>query len=446
MNFIIAAQIGNIIMKSYQGIYQRLIWLILFSLSFSVKAQELLLVNANIVNPKTQQIKPGHILIENEVISATLQHIPNDFTGRVIDLKGKWVIPGLNELHTHSGGNRAPGGVSEHFGTTATMQLLLSVGVTSLLDLFGDERGLFNQRKLQREGKIAGADLFTSLSCLTATKGHCTEYGIRTRTMDSPEEAVAVVNDLATKLPDVIKIVYTKDTSLPTISYETLVAAINTAKKHNIKTIVHINSIADMKDVIAAKADAITHLPSHEEVTVDIAKAMAENNVAMIPTVVSDTDAVDFISQPSLLTTPMADYLVSNLIRNAYMNVDLEPSRMKELQEKNNMFYRSLKTLSDAGVTLLTGSDTGGSGTVQGYSLHRELVKFVRSGLTNWQALQASTTNAGQFLDKKYGVSDGDEANLVILNASPIDDISNTQKVALVIHHGRVIKSFLSQK
>jgi imidazolonepropionase-like amidohydrolase len=65
--------------------------------------------------------------------------------------------------------------------------------------------------------------------------------------------------------------------------------------------------------------------------------------------------------------------------------------------------------------------------------------------MTTWQALQASTTNAGQFLGKKLGVNKGDEANLVILQASPIEDISNTQKVAFVIHHGKVIQSFLSQ-
>jgi len=425
--------------------YQCFIWFSVIITSYAVQAQELLLTNANIVDPKTEQIRQGHLLIEDDIIKATLQAIPENFTGQIIDVEDKWIIPGLNELHTHSGGNRAPGRVSEHFGTTATMQLLLSVGVTSLLDLFGDERALYNQRKLQQDGKIAGADLFTSLSCLTATKGHCTEYGIDTRTMDSPEEAVAVIRDLATKSPDVIKIVYTKDARLPTISNETLIAAINAAKKHQIKTVVHINSLADMTDVIAAKADVITHLPSNEEITPDIAKAMAENNVAMIPTLVSDTDTVDFITQPLLLETPMARYLVSDLIRDAYINVSLKPSRVAELQMRNTMFYRSLKTLSAAGVTLLTGSDSGGSGTIQGYSLHRELVKFVQAGLTSWQALQASTTNAGQFLGKKFGVNEGDEANLVILQASPIEDISNTQKVEFVIHHGKVIQSFLSR-
>ena len=71
-------------MRTNQSIYQRFIWLIIFSTSFTVTAQELLLTNANIVDPKTQQIRQGHLLIENDIISATLQNIPNDFTGKIV--------------------------------------------------------------------------------------------------------------------------------------------------------------------------------------------------------------------------------------------------------------------------------------------------------------------------------------------------------------------------
>ena len=60
-------------MKSYQSIYQSFIWLTVFITSYAVQAQELLLTNANIVDPKTEQIRQGHLLIENETITATLQ-------------------------------------------------------------------------------------------------------------------------------------------------------------------------------------------------------------------------------------------------------------------------------------------------------------------------------------------------------------------------------------
>lgn len=431
-------------MKAITPAYRYLLLVICSVVCMNISAQDLLLINATIVDPRSEQIRQGNLQIEDGLIIAETKTIPEHFSGKVLDLKGKWIMPSLNEMHTHSGGNRAPGGISEHFGTLGTAQLLLSVGITSMLDLFGDEQALQVQRRLQRDGKVGGADLFTSLSCLTASKGHCTEYGIDTRTMDSPSEATAVVNSLAKQGPDVIKIVYTKDGRMPSIDYGTLLAAVTAAKSNGLKSVVHINSIADIKDVVKAQADAITHLPSDEELTADIAALIAQNNIVFIPTVVSDTDYVSFVDQPSLLQTPMARYLVSDKIRQAYSLVEVEPTRLEQLKQKNQRFYRSLKTLADAGVSLLAGSDTGGAGTVQGYSLHRELIKFVDSGLSNWQALAAATTTAGDFLGKRFGVQAGDEANLIVLEASPIDDIRNSQKVELVIHHGRIFESYMS--
>jgi len=429
-------------MKSYQNIYQGLTCIIVFCASFVVQAQELLLSNANIVDPKTKSVRQGHLLIENETIIATLEKVPENFTGQIIDIKNQWIIPGLNELHTHSFGNRGPGGANNFVGTDGTAKLMLSAGVTSLLDLFGNEDKLFEHRQQQQNGKILGADIFTSLSCLTATKGHCTEYGIPTRVMDTPKQAIEVVNALAKKSPNVIKIVYNQYGRLPSINKATLKAAIDTAKKHQIKTIIHISSVDDMRDAILAGASALTHIPDDKEIPVTIAELMAKHNVVSIPTLSVDTDLVDFIKYPEILATPMAVKLASEQIRASYKLEDLKwtPAKLDKLHNRSQHYYRSAKTLIDAGVTILTGSDSGNYGTIQGYSVHREMIKLVHSGMSTWQALQASTTNAGQFLGKKFGVNHGDEANLVILQASPIENISNTQKVAFVIHHGKVIQ------
>ena len=87
----------------------------------------------------------------------------------------------------------------------------------------------------------------------------------------------------------------------------------------------------------------------------------------------------------------------------------------------------------------MTGTDAGNLGTFQGYSVHTELALLVEAGLSPWQALAASATVPGEFWGKSFGVQPGDEANLVVLSASPIEDIRNTEKIEMVIHHGKVV-------
>ena len=88
---------------------------------------------------------------------------------------------------------------------------------------------------------------------------------------------------------------------------------------------------------------------------------------------------------------------------------------------------------------MLVGTDAGNWGTIHGYSVHRELILLVEAGLSPWEALAAATTNAGNLLGRHYGVRPGDEANLVILDASPIDDIANTQRISAVISRGKLV-------
>src|SRR6185503_11791304 len=99
----------------------------------------------------------------------------------------------------------------------------------------------------------------------------------------------------------------------------------------------------------------------------------------------------------------------------------------------------SIRRLHAAGVPMLTGTDAGNLGVVQGYSVHRELIRLVEAGLSPWDAIAASTTRAGEFLGRKFGVQPGDDANLVVLEGSPIDDIANTQRISRVVMRGRVV-------
>ena len=82
---------------------------------------------------------------------------------------------------------------------------------------------------------------------------------------------------------------------------------------------------------------------------------------------------------------------------------------------------------------MLTGTDGGNFGVFQGYSVHRELELLAEAGVSPWAALRAATTDAARFLDRRWGVEPGDEATLLVLEASPVEAIANTKRVHTVI-------------
>ena len=112
---------------------------------------------------------------------------------------------------------------------------------------------------------------------------------------------------------------------------------------------------------------------------------------------------------------------------------------MDEQQREAPEKFDSVRRMAEAGVGILLGTDSGNWATLQGYSVHRELEKLVQAGLSPREALAAGTTRAGEFLGREYGLKSGDEANLVVLDASPMSDIRNTQQIHMVIHHGTIV-------
>ena len=151
---------------------------------------------------------------------------------------------------------------------------------------------------------------------------------------------------------------------------------------------------------------------------------------------------LDFLYDEKVLDNPLARALTTPAVIAAYRSPEFIAS-VKEFREIGESraaeIRRSVKTMADAGVTILAGSDSGALGTIHGYSAHREVIKLVEAGLSPWQALAAATTGPGAFLGQPYGVTKGSVANLVVLDASPIADIHNTQRIAYVIHHGAIV-------
>ena len=410
-------------------------------------AQHLALTGATILDPADESVRHGVLLIEDGAVSRIAEAVPPDFPGEILDLTGKFVIPALADLHSHTFGNNSPAGMPQFLGPQGTANAALYTGVAFVLDLFSAEEMILSFRGRQREEGGQGAEILAAGPCFTATSGHCTQYGIPTRTVDTPEEARREVADLATSGPDVVKVVYDHQSyggvTFPTVDLPTLTAALETAREHGISTVVHVGTWRDLREAALAGADAVTHTPGPDPLPPDLAGILVRAGTFHIPTLAVQGDFARMLDDPALLDDSLLVETVPAALLDAYRGAAAANPRIegwlawqRTLMAPNPA---AVGALAAAGVPMLAGTDGGNFGVFQGYSVHRELELLVEAGLSPWAALRASTTDAGRFLNRRWGVEPGDEATLLVLDASPVEAIGNTKRVHAVVHRGVVV-------
>ena len=257
-------------------------------------AQHLALTGATILNPADESTQHGVLLIEDGRVSRIAETVPPDFPGETLDLTGKFVMPALADLHSHTFGNGSPAGMPHYLGPQGTVNAALYTGVGFVLDLFSAEEMILSFRDRQRDEGGQGAALLAAGPCFTATNGHCSEYGIPTRIADTPEEAGREVAGLAIAGPDVVKVVYDHQSysgrSLPTVDLATLTAVLETSREHGLKTVVHVGTWQDLREAALAGASAVTHTPGPDSLPPGLAEILLREGTFHIPTLAVQSD------------------------------------------------------------------------------------------------------------------------------------------------------------
>jgi len=417
---------------------------IALAVSQTAAAQDLYISNARVLDIGARAQATRNVLIRGGKIAAFPASKPPDFIGPVVDAGGRWVMPTLSDMHTHSVGNFTPGGGFQMMGPEGVARAALYAGVSRYLDLFSFEDTIFAARASRRTARTPGADIFAAGPCLTATRGHCSEYGVPTRIVDSPADATREVNDLARKKPDIVKVVYDHQTyggrSMPTIDRATLDAVVAAAKANGLKTVVHVGTWSDLRDAVLSGAAAVTHTPGGP-VPADIPALMVERGTIHIPTLAVQGDYARFVEDPTLLDSPLLASMIGEKMI-ALFKAPPPPGMagwLEFLRTMRSSNLAAVRTLAAAGVPMVTGTDGGNPAVFQGYSVHRELRLLVEAALSPWDALAATTINAGRLLGRRWGMDVGDEGTLVILDASPLDDIRNTERIHSVILRGMTV-------
>jgi hypothetical protein len=215
-----------------------------------------------------------------------------------------------------------------------------------------------------------------------------------------------------------------------------------------------INSNGPQSSQAREKYDELALHTKDNRIADALYKSMKRDGLYQCPTLVlrsfsADTAAMsNYVHQPYFNYYP--DTVKNDIIAryNSFLKI-----RNKEDNERAKLLLKEclvqVKNMNDVGVNLLAGTDFPGFGTFPGLSLHEELALFVEAGLTPFQALKTATVNAVKYtgqLNVLGTIEKGKIADLIILDANPLEDIHNTQKIHAVILNGKMLdRSHLDQ-
>jgi len=336
-----------------------------------------------------------------------------------IDATGKTIIPGLINAHGH-------------VNDPAQLGVYLRDGITTVFSLGGDkEFALRDQCASAAAGNAPHLYVAGLIQDSTAIPGAVA--------VKSPEEARHSVDELILKKPDIVK-VRVDDfrgarQKMPPDVYQ---AVIDEAHKNGYRTAAHIVLLDDAKGVLRAGVDYIAHSVRDREVDEEFIRLMKDRHVFYSPTLTREVATFTYAERPAFFDDPFflkeADPAeVAKMHDSKRQESVRNDASAQWYKDHLPVAMRNLKTLSDAGVVIAMGTDSGGGpGRFQGYFEHLELEYETKAGLTPMQALVSATSGAAQAVNisQQAGTLEkGKWADFVILNANPLDDIRNTRKI-----------------
>jgi imidazolonepropionase-like amidohydrolase len=372
----------------------------------------------------TRVVADTNVVVEGGVIRAMGAAIsPSAAGAEIVDGKGKTLLPGLIDSHTHTIG-------------AETLAHAPIFGVTTDLDMFTDPSVAAEIKKQQKEGKLANyADLRSAGYLATAPGGHGTEYGIKVPTITQPDEAQAWVDARIAEGSDYIKAVYDDAVEYgagkprPTLSKATLKALADAAHKRGKMLVVHIGSLDQAMDAIDAGADGLAHLFVGAESRPDFGKVAASHHIFVVATLTVLQSICGTTFDGELAGDPrLKPYLPGDAL--AMMKASFSMPVKISCQGANE----AVRQLKAEHVPILAGTDAGNPGTTQGASMHGELELLVRAGLTPVEALHAATAApaAAFHLDDRGQIAPGKRADLLLVNGDPTADIQHTRDIVTV--------------
>jgi imidazolonepropionase-like amidohydrolase len=397
-------------------------------------AQDLAFVGVNVVPMDRNGVLNNQTVI---VQDGRIAHVGPAGSTRVpdgalrLEGRGKYLMPGLGEMHGH-----IPSTLQPREFVEAVLFLYVANGVTTVRGMQGSP-GQLDLRERAKRGELMVPNLYLA------------GPGFSGKTIKSVEEATQRVRQQKAEGWDLLKV-------LPGLTRDQYDAMARTAKEVGISFAGHVPADVGLLHAIRSGQETFDHLdgyieylqgekgPVTEAKFQEISKLTREAGVWVVPTMAlwetlrGTADLATLLAFPELKYMPLEQIqqwrsAQESLLKNSDFNQDVARNVIK-----NRM--RLLKALDDGGVKILLGSDAPQRFSVPGFSIHREMKRMADAGMKPYDILRSGTYNVGLYLKDKdnFGTIEvGKRADLILLDANPLEDIGNIARRSGVMVRGR---------
>jgi imidazolonepropionase-like amidohydrolase len=414
----------------------------------TVNAAQTVFVNVNVVPMTTETVIKAQTVIvdeENIVTIGPVDDTPIPEDAIVVDGTDRYLMPGLSEMHAH-----IPRVTSANLARV--LELNVANGITLVRGMLGRPTHL-DLRQQIRSGEVLGPRLFTSGPSFNGNS------------VSSPKRASEMVEAQHGAGYDFLKI-------HPGLTRAEFDALATTAKRYGMQFAGHVSVAVGVPRALDAGMASIDHLDGYMQAMVRDDADLSRGTAGLFGVLLADRIDAQKIAEIAADTAVAGVWNVpTESLFEHWVSEDL-PEEMREWPEMKYMPLgavvqwvntkqdvmsdpaydpaivaqaigirrRLILALHEAGAGLLLGSDAPQIFNVPGFAVHRELAYLVASGLTPYEALVTGTVNPARFLgqERVFGtVAEGKEADLVLLDANPLNDIGNASRIHGVMLRGR---------